>query len=77
MLNFRPFSILAPRIFQLLGWTYDPTPHVQPLLSVDDTLATKQKATEAFGKTALLVQSKLPMTYQPPAYKPPTATFQN
>lgn len=77
MLSFRPFSILAPRILQFLGWTYDPTTHVQPLLSVDDALVAKQYTTEAIGNTALLLQTKLPMTYQPPAYKPPTASFQN
>ncbi len=77
MLSFRPFSILAPRIVQLFGWTYDPSSHVQPLLSPQDILAYKKNATEAFTTMSLQLQSKVSPTYIPPRFQPQPSTFQN
>jgi len=77
MLSFRPLSIVAPRLLQLFGWTYDPSSHVQPLLSPQDMVDYKKNATEAFGSVSLRLQSKVSPTYIPPRYQPPPPTFQN
>ncbi len=77
MMSFRPFSILAPRLAQLLGWTYDVNPHVKPLLSPEDILDYKKNATEAFGTMSISLQSKVLPTYTPPRFQPQSSTFQN
>ena len=77
MMSFRPFSILAPRLAQILGWTYDVNPHVKPLLSPEDALAYKKNATEAFGTMSLQLQSRVSLTYTPPRFQPQTTPFQN
>jgi hypothetical protein len=77
MMSFRPFSILAPRLAQLLGWTYDVNPHVKPLLSPEDAIAYKKNATEAFGHLSLQVQSRVPLMYTPPRFQPQATPFQN
>jgi hypothetical protein len=77
MLSFRPFSILAPRLLQLLGWSYDPSSHVQPLLSPQDMLDYKKNATEAFARMSISLQSKASPTYTPPPFQPNPTPFQN
>jgi hypothetical protein len=77
MLSFRPFSILAPRILQLFGWTYDPSSHVQPLLSPQDMVDYKKNATEVLATMPLYLQSKVSPTYVPPRFQPQPPTFQN
>jgi hypothetical protein len=77
MMSFRPFSILAPRLAQILGWTYDVNPHVKPLLSPEDALAYKKNATEALGNISLQLQSRVPLTYTPPRFQPEPSPFQN
>ncbi len=77
MLSFRPFSILVPRVLQLLGWTYDPSSHVQPLLSPQDVVDYKKNATEALATMSFQLQSKVSPTYVPPRFQPQPSTFQN
>jgi hypothetical protein len=66
MVQFRILGYLIPRLSQLLGWTVDTTPLIDPLLKNEEIPKVKTQALQHVTK----LQQKL---YHPPPYLPPRA----
>ncbi len=64
MVQIRILAYLAPRISQMLGWSFDTSPLVDPLLKHDKIPTIQKEIGETFAK----VHHKF---YQPPPYIPP------
>jgi hypothetical protein len=73
----RSLSLLPVRISQILGWTADPQNYTQAFLSKDEIRRKQELSYEVLGSASLAIQSKLKLSYVPPAYKPPESSFQN
>lgn len=64
MVQFRFLGYLVPRLSQLLGWTVDTTPLIDPLLKNEEIPKVKTQALQHVTK----LQQTL---YHPPQYSPP------
>jgi hypothetical protein len=64
MVQFRFLGYLVPRLSQLLGWTVDTTPLIDPLLKNEEIPKVKTQALQQVTK----LQQTL---YNPPQYSPP------
>jgi hypothetical protein len=65
---FRPLSVLGTRFPSFLA---------QPFIPKQKLEDKKKEATESLTRISFSPQSSFVMSYSPPAYKPPTASFQN